>query len=636
MNVVIFEVGDWNVQKSQRLSSHSVQYVHEALTVRNVGAYLDADVVSLSVSSTGDAAVLREFKHLRMIATRSTGYDHIDLPACRAAGIVVCNVPDYGTHAVAEHTFALLLSLGRHIPQAVAQTRRGNFSVSDLRGFDLAGKILGVVGAGKIGQQVMRIARGFDMTVIAFDAQPELSVETSIGMQFVDLDQVLSRSDVLSIHLPRGVHTRNIIGERELALMKRGAMLINTARGDIVNAQALIDALEEGRLAGAALDVLSEDTLLHEKAARLRSAMEPSAAAVAALKSDRALLAISNVIVTPHMAYDTAEAVARMQETSLCNIERFISGHPQNVVTGKSAVVHSAGRVRSALVARNRASLDAGIVPAFAAVVSPLIDDVVRQRHHFLHDSTSACVHDFRRALRRLHACVNMFGNLFVKKDRVRLLREFESLTRKLGSTRDLDVLLGRRSTMAAGTAVHITPDMILEAAASARRAVSAEKAQVDVRSARYTLLLESLHRGLIELASAAEGLSLSAEVVSWLLHADAQVRKRGSRLSQQNHSAKHALRAQVKALKYNSDVFLRLYAPTLGTEYREALNALHDVLGTYSDDVACDRLMRTLPFPQFVQEGDWRSSKMKAANEKKLKRAWSDFKKVQRPWSAA
>ena len=128
--------------------------------------------------------------------------------------------------------------------------------------------------------------------------------------------------------------------------------------------------------------------------------------------------------------------------------------------------------------------------------------------------------------------------------------------------------------------------------------------------------------------------MSLSGEVVGWLLHADAQVRKRGSKLSQQNHSSKHAPRGHVMALKYNSDVFLRLYAPTLGTEYRDALNALHDVLGTYSDDVACDRLMRTLPFLQFVQEGAWRSSKTKVATEKKLKRAWSAFKKAQRPWS--
>ncbi|MEO7998725.1 MAG: NAD(P)-dependent oxidoreductase, partial [Gemmatimonadaceae bacterium] len=619
MNVVIFEIGDWNVQQLQRLSSQSVQYVHEALTARNVAAYVDADVVSVSVSSTADAAVLREFKHLRMIATRSTGYDHIDLAACRAAGIVVCNVPEYGTNAVAEHTFGLLLALARHIPKAVAQTRQGNFSVAGMRGFDLAGKVLGVLGAGRIGQQVMRIARGFGMTVIAFDTQPELSLETTIGMQFVDMDQLLRSCDVLSIHLPGGVHTRDTIGVRELALMKHGAVLINTARADVVNATALIAALREGRLAGAALDVLGEETLLHEKTARLRSAMEPSAAAIAALECDHALLAMPNVLVTPHMAYDTVEAVARMQATSLCNIESFIAGQPQNVVTGSSAVLHSTGRGRSALVARKRVSLDTAIVPAFAAVVSPLVDDVLRQRHDFLHDPSSVCVHDFRTALRRLHACVNMFGNLFVKKDRVRLLSEFDSLTRKLGPTRDLDVLLRRRASVKVRNDLHITPDMILDAAASACRAASASRAQLEARSARFALLLDSLDSGLIELASAANGMSLSAEVVSWLLHADSRVRNAGSQLSKQNHASQHALRAQVKALKYNSDVFLRLYAPTLGTEYCSALHELHDVLGSSCDDFACDRLMQTLPFPQNVGEKAWRHSQNKAVTHKKL-----------------
>lgn len=281
-------------------------------------------------------------------------------------------------------------------------------------------------------------------------------------------------------------------------------------------------------------------------------------------------------------------------------------------------------------------TVDVGIVPVFSAVVLPLVDEVLRQRDDFLADPTSLCAHDFRRALRRLHACLDMFGNLFTKKDRVRLLRELDALTRKLGPTRDLDVLLDREFAEVARESSHITLNRSLETAVRQLRSAAAARAQRAVRSARFALLLGSMRSALVELASPDSGVSLSAEVVGWLIHADAKVRKSGSKLSKLSDSRKHSLRAHVKALKYNSDVFLRLFAPNSGVQYRTALNDLHDVLGTYSDDVTCASLMRELRFPErWRKEGHRHDSKM-TSTDKQLKKVWSDFEHAPRPWSLA
>ena len=281
-------------------------------------------------------------------------------------------------------------------------------------------------------------------------------------------------------------------------------------------------------------------------------------------------------------------------------------------------------------------AVDVGILPVFSEVVSPLVEEVLRQRDDFLADPTSLCAHDFRRALRRLHACLDMFGNLFTKKDRVRLLRELDALTRKLGPTRDLDVLLDRQFAKAARESSHITSNNVLEIAVRKSRSAAAAKAQRAVRSARFALLLGSMRSALVELTSPNSGMSLSAEVVGWLIHADAKVRKSGSKLSKLSDSRKHSLRARVKALKYNSDVFLRLYAPNSGVQYRAALNDLHDVLGTYSDGVTCANLMRELHFPERERKDGHRHVSKRDSTDKRLKKVWSEFEHAPRPWSSA
>jgi D-lactate dehydrogenase len=269
---------------------------------------------------------------LRLIATRSTGFDHIDLDYCRRSGITVCNVPDYGDHTVAEHAFALLLALCRHLVEAAERTRRGDFSTTGLRGFELAGKTLGVVGLGRIGRRVATIGRGFGMAVLAFDPRPDPGAAEALGLRYTRLDDLLARSDVVSLHVPGGEGTRHLIGAAELARMKPEALLINTSRGGVVDAEALVRALASGHLAGAGLDVVIEERALEEEAEIFRSDAAVPPERLRALVADHALLRFPNVIVTPHIAYDTREGVARIIDTTLGNIAAFSAGTPRNIV----------------------------------------------------------------------------------------------------------------------------------------------------------------------------------------------------------------------------------------------------------------------------------------------------------------
>lgn len=332
VNIVLFETEAWQDAACQRLAPlHRVRCVREALTPANVHDFADAEVISTFIESKLDAPMLAALTKLRLIATRSTGYDHIDLAACRAADVAVCNVPNYGDPTVAEYAFALLLALSRKVPQAVERTRLGDFSQGGLRGFDLAGRVMGVIGVGRIGQRVIQIAKGFGMSVVAFDAKPDKRLEATLGMRFVDLDQLLKTSDVVSLHVPGGAGTRNLISSAKLALMKPSAVLINTARGDVIDAEALLAALREGRLAGAGLDVFSQEPWLRDEAEIFR-ADATEAAGLRMLAVDRALLASPKVVASAHVAYDTHEAVVRILDTTLANIAAFEAGAPQNLV----------------------------------------------------------------------------------------------------------------------------------------------------------------------------------------------------------------------------------------------------------------------------------------------------------------
>lgn len=280
----------------------------------------EIDTLCVFVSSTVDKAVMDQLPNLTHIATRSTGADHINVDYAKENDIAVSNVPAYGEETVAEFTFALLLALARKIFDAYHQVREGrDYSYKHLKGFDLNGKTLGVVGTGKIGANVIEIASGFNMNVLAYDVAPNEALAGKYGFTYTEsLNDLLKSADIVTLHVPYNEHTRHLIGEKELELLKDGAYLINTSRGEVIDTKAMIQALEEGKLAGAALDVLEGEHELKEEAELVMG--NPQMDTVQRLLEGHVLIDMPNVIVTPHIGFYTKEAEERILQTTKENI----------------------------------------------------------------------------------------------------------------------------------------------------------------------------------------------------------------------------------------------------------------------------------------------------------------------------
>jgi len=292
----------------------------------------DAEVLCTFIESPIGETEMSRFPNLKLIATRSTGFDHIDLAAAKNHGILVANVPSYGENTVAEFTFALLLSLSRRIPEAREHILSGGFSPAGLRGFDLAGKTIGVIGCGHIGMHVIRMANGFGMNVLGFETHPDEARARTAGFTYASLPDLLAASDIVTLHVPYNAHTHHLINKENIGLMKKGAYLLNTARGAIIETEALIAALESKALAGAGLDVLEEEGDLDDEMTLL-SAPHPNAEAIRITLENHYLISHPRVIVTPHLAFNTTEAIERILDTTMKNIVAFSAGSPTNIVT---------------------------------------------------------------------------------------------------------------------------------------------------------------------------------------------------------------------------------------------------------------------------------------------------------------
>ncbi len=292
----------------------------------------EAEILSVFVKSQIDAEVMGRFPKLKFIATRSTGFDHIDLEEAKKRGIAVSNVPTYGENTVAEFAFALLLTLSRKIYNSYDQIREeGSFSQKGLKGFDLKGKTIGIIGAGNIGRYAIRMAKGFDMNVIAFDVNKDEDFAKEVGFEYVDFDELLQTSDVISLHVPLNPHTQGLINKENISKIKKGAYLINTSRGEVVETEALVEALEKEILAGAGLDVLEEESFMgHE--VDLLAEEHPNPDALKTVLQNQYLIDHPQVIITPHNAFNTKEAIERIFATTVENIKAYKSGQVVNVV----------------------------------------------------------------------------------------------------------------------------------------------------------------------------------------------------------------------------------------------------------------------------------------------------------------
>lgn len=291
-----------------------------------------AEVLSVFVASEVSQESLEEYPNIKFITTRSTGYDHIDLEYAKSKGIEVANVPAYGSETVAEFTFALILELSRKVCKAYEQVREeGDFSPDALQGFDLEEKILGVIGTGKIGEKVIKIGRGFGMKVIAHDAYPDANLSEDLGFPYLDKEKVLRQADIVTLHVPYMQSTHHLIDDEALAMMKPGSYLVNTSRGAVIDTESLVRHLQDGSIAGAALDVLEEEEFTHDEANALLEKVNENHDLKDVI-ANHVLIDMPNVIVTPHVAYNTQEAVKRIIDTTFSNITSFISGTPQNLV----------------------------------------------------------------------------------------------------------------------------------------------------------------------------------------------------------------------------------------------------------------------------------------------------------------
>ncbi len=281
----------------------------------------NVDVISPFIYSKIDSEVLSKANKLKLIATRSTGFNHIDIKTTEKKNISVANVPYYGENTVAEHTFALILALSRNLHKAYVRTIKNDFTLQGLQGFDLKGKTLGVIGAGSIGVHVIKIAKGFGMKVIASDARPNHILVELLDFKYVSLDELLQNSDIITLHCPYNTHTHHLINMGNINKVKKGTLFINTARSGIIEPQALYHAIEKGIFSGAGLDVFEGEELLKEENQMLTKNV--SVEHLEAILKRNILLRNENVIITPHMAFDSAEAVERILDTTVENIISF-------------------------------------------------------------------------------------------------------------------------------------------------------------------------------------------------------------------------------------------------------------------------------------------------------------------------
>ncbi len=281
------------------------------------------EVLSVFIYSKLDKVTLDKLPKLKMVAARSTGLDHIDLAECVKRKIVVANVPTYGSNTVAEFALALMLAVAKKIVPANQSVEEGEFSPDGLTGIDLYGKTMGVIGVGKIGQNMIRLAKGLGMKVVGVEKTQEPALAKKLGFTYVTLEECLKVSDVISLHVPLYSETKHLINKKNIKLMKKGSILINTSRGAVVEVEAIVWALNNGILRGAGLDVTEEESQVENISMVMSN--RPNKSELQNILSFHLLRDRDDVVFTPHNAFNTEEALGRIVSTTIENINKFIS-----------------------------------------------------------------------------------------------------------------------------------------------------------------------------------------------------------------------------------------------------------------------------------------------------------------------
>lgn len=289
----------------------------------------DTDILAVFVEAPVTKEIIEKLPKLKMIAAMSTGFDHIDLAAAKKYGIAVCNVPTYGENTVAEHAMALILGLTRKLFPSVKRVKEGAYDFRGLRGIDLKDKTIGVIGTGHIGARLIKMASGFEMKILAYDTFPNKDLEKKLGFTYTSLEKLLAQSDVISLHTPLLPSTYHLINKKNIKKIKKGAYLINTARGALIDPEALVWALKNNHIAGTGLDVMEDENLIqnHEEVISCKDDCK-----IKTTLFNNIIIDHPNSIVTPHNAFNSVEAIQRILDVTISNIKFFVQGKTVNDV----------------------------------------------------------------------------------------------------------------------------------------------------------------------------------------------------------------------------------------------------------------------------------------------------------------
>lgn len=319
MRIAFFDTKEYDRNSFGQPEGMDITYFESKLNLETAALAKGHDAVCVFVNDQVDRKVLEVLKEggVRLVSTRSAGFNHIDLEAAGELGLPVVRVPAYSPYAVAEHTIALMMTLNRMTHKSYIRTLQGNFALKGLLGFDMHGKTAGLIGGGKIAKIVARILNGFGVRVLVYTPDPNEEDAEAYGFRNVDLHTLYQESDMISLHCPLTRETKHLINRDSISLMKKGVMIINTGRGGLIHTQDLIDGLKSEQVGYAGLDVYEEegDVFFEDKSNDL-------------LHDDRLarLLTFHNVLITSHQGFFTREALENIRETTLKNWREFETG----------------------------------------------------------------------------------------------------------------------------------------------------------------------------------------------------------------------------------------------------------------------------------------------------------------------
>lgn len=323
MRVAVFSSRPYDQESLTRANAafgHELHFFEAALNLQTCSLAENAEAVCVFVHDQINAHLLRCLagRGVKVVALRCAGFNNVDLPAAREVGIDVVRVPAYSPYAVAEHAVAMMLTLNRHTHRAYNRVREGNFALNGLLGFDMNGKTVGIVGTGRIGTVLARIMIGFGCTVLAYDLYPNDECK-ALGVQYLPLDELLAQSDIISLHCPLSEETRHLIDSKAIGKMKRGAMLINTGRGALIDTSSVIAALKSGHIGALGIDVYEQEENLF---------FEDHSEEIIQDDVLERLMTFPNVLVTAHQGFFTREAIDAIAETTLNNLKQVEAAEP--------------------------------------------------------------------------------------------------------------------------------------------------------------------------------------------------------------------------------------------------------------------------------------------------------------------